>query len=75
MLFDDDNKSITFSINDSLTSYFAGMPYFNDGWKPKKIFIANKAATETATFKYTFMGAMMIKSTLIGIVVMATSIS
>ena len=63
MLFDDDNREATFSINDSLISYFTGMPYTNDGWKPKKLFIANRAASETASFHYAYMGAMTLKAT------------
>ena len=58
MLFDDDNKDATFSINDSLISYFTGMPFSNNGWKSKKIFIANRAATSTANFHYKYMGAV-----------------
>ena len=65
MLFDDDNKEATFSINDSLISYFTGMPYANNGWKPKKIFIANRAPTETASFHYKYMGAESLKATVL----------
>ena len=61
MLFDDDNREATFSINDSLISYFTGMPYANDGWLSKKIFIANRAQTETASFHYKYTGAFSLK--------------
>ena len=66
MLFDDDNKDATFSINDSLISYFTGMPFTNNGWKPKKIFIANRAPSTTASFHYKYMGAVSLKATLFG---------
>ena len=65
MLFDDDNRDATFSINDSLISYFTGMPYRNDGWLPKKLFIANRAPTETASFNYTYRGAVTLKTALV----------
>ena len=66
MLFDDDNTDATFNINDSLISYFTGMKYSNNGWKAKKIFIANRASTATASFHYKYMGAETLKATLFG---------
>ena len=75
MLFDDDNKNQTFSLNDKLINFFASMPYTDDGWLPKKVFIANRAAKETATFRYKFMGALALKSTLLTFLVITSYFS
>ena len=52
----DDHPRFT-PFENSLESYVVGLPYRDDGWGEKKIFIVNKDLFRSAQFTYTYNGA------------------
>ena len=56
LLFDDEMKEDK-KANEGLNDYKTGLEYMDNGWKGKKIFIANRSDRSFATFLYTFNGS------------------
>ena len=69
LLFDDDDESMVFKVSDYLVTYLTGMPYSDNGWLSKKIFIANRSDRNVANFVYAYRGAIKTK---VGLVILAT---
>ena len=70
LLFDDDDETMIFKVTDYLVSYMTGMPYSDNGWLTKKIFLANRSDRNVATFSYAYMGAM---TTRVGLALLAST--
>ena len=58
LLFDDDDETMIFKVTDYLVTYMTGMPYTDNGWLAKKVFIANRSDRNVANFVYAYMGAL-----------------
>ena len=64
VVFDDDLEAGDpgfVPFEDNLVQYVAGLPYKDDGWDDKKIFIVNKHLYSAAQFYYTYKGASYLK--------------
>lgn len=48
-------------MTEKVVDYLVGMPYHDDGWKPKKLFIANRNETEAAKFTYSYESSIYKK--------------
>ena len=65
MIFDDaisgeDDPNFT-PFESDLEKYIVGLPYRDNGWDEKKIFIVNKDLFRSAQFYYTYKGATYLK--------------
>ena len=71
LLFDDEDTSPK-NAADKFEEYRVGMEYTDNGWKSKKVFIANRDDRSFASFKYVYQSAVKLNSAILGMIVSST---
>ena len=67
LLFDDDDVEAK-DAGQKLVEYKVGMQYADNGWKTKRVFIANRDDRSFASFKYVYQSAIKLNSIIGGVV-------
>ena len=70
ILFDDLDRSYA---TDSIQSLTLEMPYADDGWLPRRVFVANHNLLDPASFTYYFESATAIRASLLAVAALAAS--
>ena len=60
-LFPEDHE---FKLEDKYDKYLAGLPYSDNGWLPRSLFLANRDASKPVYFEYSFESAIHLSASL-----------
>uniref|UniRef100_A0A7S3N273 Uncharacterized protein n=1 Tax=Strombidium inclinatum TaxID=197538 RepID=A0A7S3N273_9SPIT len=63
LVFDDElfeQEEVSFLLNDTYNNYLAGLPYSDNGWGDRILFLANRDSEGTVYFEYTFESGLKL---------------